>query len=201
MKSRTTLVKGIVISLFLAGVLWCGSAWASEAVESPQEVKDTLFSRATWDLVMRWINFFILAGLIYKYGRKPLADFLTGKKTETARFIQRMEDKKRDAEEKIREGQTQLEKSKEQLERIVERMVSEGRKRKEQMIEEARLESRLMLKATRTRIDHQIQETYRTIRGELIDASVEKAMVKLPKMITEKDNERMIDLWMVEARR
>lgn len=201
MKSRKTIVKGIVISVFLAGALWCGMAWATEAVESSQEVKDTLFTRETWDLIMRWVNFLILAGLIFKYARTPLANFLKGNQAETARFIQRLEEKKRQAEEKIQEGKAQLQNSKTKLEQIVERIVSEGRRRKTQIIEDAKNESRIMLEAAQTRIDHQIQEASRTIRAELIEAAVEKSMVKLPKMITEKDNDRMIDLWMEEALR
>jgi F0F1-type ATP synthase membrane subunit b/b' len=128
-----------------------------------------------------------------------LVDFLKGSQTETAQFIQRLEEKKREAEGKIQEGQTQLEDSKTRLEQIAERYVSDGRQRKEQIIEDAKTESRLLLEAAQARIANQIQEANRTIRAELIEAAVEKAMVKLPKMITDKDNERMIALWMEEA--
>jgi F-type H+-transporting ATPase subunit b len=201
MKSRATLFKGIVIPVLLAGVFWCGMAWAADAVESPQDVSNTFFSRATWDLVMRWVNFFILAGLIFKYARTPLANFLKGSQAETARSIQRLEEKKRAAEEKIEEKQTQLKDSKTRLERIAERFVSDGQRRKKQIIEDAKIESRLLMEATKARIDNQIQEANRTIRAELIEAAVDKAMVKLPEMVTEKDNERMIALWMAEAQR
>ncbi|MEJ2154241.1 MAG: ATP synthase F0 subunit B [Desulfobacteraceae bacterium] len=201
MKSRGTPVKGIIICVLLAGVFWCGMVWAADAVESSQAGSGGFFTRATWDLFMRWVNFLILAGLIVKYGREPLAKFLKGQQADTARSIQRMEDKKRAAEEKIREGQSRLQDSKAQLERISERIVSEGQRRKTQMIEDAKLESRMMLETARARIDQQVQDAYRKIRGELIEAAVEKAMVKLPKMITQEDNERMIDLWMEEAMR
>jgi F-type H+-transporting ATPase subunit b len=199
MKSRATLFKGIVIAVLLAGVFWCGMVWAADAVESPQDVGSAFFSRETWDLFMRWVNFFILAGLIFKYARAPLANFLKGSQTETARLIQRLEEKKCEAEEKINEGHTRLKDSKTRLEQIAERFVSDGRRRKEQIIEDAKAESRLLLQATQARIENQIQEANRAIRAELIEAAVEKAMVKLPKMVTDKDNERMIELWMEEA--
>jgi F-type H+-transporting ATPase subunit b len=199
MKSRATLLKGIVIAVLLAGVFCCGLVWAADAVESSQEVGSAFFSRETWDLFMRWVNFFILAGLIFKYARAPLVNFLKGSQAETALFIQSLEEKKREAEGKIQEGQTRLKDSKARLEQIAERYVSDGRQRKEQIIEDAKTESRLLLDATQARIENQIQEANRTIRTELIEAAVEKALVKLPKMITDKDNERMIALWMEEA--
>jgi F-type H+-transporting ATPase subunit b len=200
MKSRATLLKGIVIFILLAGAFWCVMAGVAGAAES-QEAHSSLFTRATWDLFMRWVNFLILAGLIVKYARTPVANFLKGQQAETARSIQRMEEKKRDAEEIIREGKSKLQDSKAQIERIAERMVSEGRRRKTEMIEDAKKESRMLLDSAQTRIEHQIQEASRTIRGELIEAAVEKTLIKLPKMISEKDNERMIDLWMEEALR
>jgi F-type H+-transporting ATPase subunit b len=201
MKSRATLLKEVVIFILLAGVFWCVMAGVAGAAESSQEAQSSLFTRATWDLFMRWVNFLILAGLIVKYARTPVANFLKGQQAETARSIQRMEEKKRDAEEIIREGKSKLQDSKAQIERIAERMVSEGRRRKTEMIEDAKKESRMLLDSAQTRIEHQIQEASRTIRGELIEAAVEKTLIKLPKMISEKDNERMIDLWMEEALR
>jgi len=212
MKSRANFNKGLFVSILLAGVLWCGLVWAAEATGSSHAVYDTLLSRgitylktnytrATWDDLMRWLNFFILAALIIKYARTPMINFLKGKKAETARYIQRMEDNKRQAEEKIREGQIQLKDSEKQLALIAERIIVEGRKRKAQMIEDAKLESRMLMEATRTRIDHQIRDTSRTIRVEMIEAAVAKAMVKLPQMITDEDHERMIGFWMEEARR
>ena len=199
MKLQATLIKGILISILLFGVFWCGFAWAAETVKSSQVAHSSLWSRATWDEIMRWLNFIILATLIVKYGRTPMVDFLTGKRAETAHLLKSLEEKKSEAEKKIQEGQILLQDSKIQLENIVERIVSEGRKRKEQIIESAQHESRILMEAARTRIDHQIQGAYRLIRSELIEAAVEKAMVKLPKMITDEDHERMIGLWMEEA--
>lgn len=203
--------KGALLFLILAGGLWLGAVWAAEPGETPTLVYDTTLSRwityikthytrATWDDLMRWVNFFILAGIIYKYARTPMANFLQGKKAETARAIGRMEEKKRQAEAKLRDGQAQLQNSNDRLERIKERIISEGERRKAQMIADAKRESRIMLEATKIRIDHQIRDAYQIIRAELIEAAADKALAKLPKMMTEKDHQRMVDLWMEEAK-
>jgi F-type H+-transporting ATPase subunit b len=204
----------IGVSLVLPALigLWAGAVWAADAASGTGAVYDTALSRlltymqenytrATWDYVMRWVNFAILAGLIIKYARTPLINFLKEKKAETARAIQRFEAQKLQAEEKIRDARIQLEASKQRLALIHERIVAEGKNRKETMIQEAKDESRLMLSAAHTRIDNQIQEAARTIKTELIDAAFDNAMDKLPRMITEDDHRRLLNQWMEEAGR
>ena len=189
---------------------WSGSAWAADAAAGSAVVNDTAlsrliaylqenFTRADWDYIMRWVNFAILAGLIVKYARVPLINFLKDKRAETASAFQRFEAQKQQAEEKIREGQILLAASKQRLELIQERIVSEGKKRKEDMIREAQQESRLMLSAARTRIGHHIHETAMAIKNELIDAAFQKALDKLPQAITEADQQRLLNQWMDEA--
>ena len=50
--------------------------------------------RPVYDEVMLWVNFFILAFIIVKYGRKPLMNFLNGQKDEIADQIHRFRKRK-----------------------------------------------------------------------------------------------------------
>jgi F-type H+-transporting ATPase subunit b len=45
--------------------------------------------RSTFDLVMRWINFGIIAFFLVKFGRKPIKDFLANRKEEIDHQIKR----------------------------------------------------------------------------------------------------------------
>ena len=56
--------------------------------------------RPVFDLVMRWVNFAILAFLIIKYARTPIKDFFRNKQDEVTKQIQTLEDKKHEALEK-----------------------------------------------------------------------------------------------------
>ena len=84
---------------------------------------------------------------------------------------------------------------------IKERIVAEGKRRREQMIADAQAESRLMLTAARTRIDSQIRDAHETIRAELIDAAYDKALAKLPKMVTKAHQDDLVALWVSTAQR
>jgi F-type H+-transporting ATPase subunit b len=204
---KSAIWVGFWIVVFYSTVVWAAEtvpasdgADGSFVTRAIQYMKVN-FSRATWDQVMRWVNFLILAVVIVKYSRAPLAGFLKGKQTETARAIERVETEKKLAQQKVREGQIKLEASQQRLELIKSRIVSEGQRQKEIMIAAAEQESRVMLESARARIDSQIREAYQTIREEMIESAAEKAMERLPRLMTDKDHARMVGLWMEAAGR
>jgi F-type H+-transporting ATPase subunit b len=188
-----------MVGMIIGG--WVADVWAA------QPIHDTLlgrwfdafkadFSRSTFDVCMSWVNFIILAALIYKYAKAPVIDFLKQKKAETAQSIQQMEERKIEADAKILQGQIELQDSEKRLVLIKERIAADGQRRKAQIIEQARQESRRLLDGARLKIDSQIREAYNTLRLELIDMAAEKAAAKMPRMITENDQEALVGLWM-----
>ena len=156
-------------------------------------------NRPTWDLIMRWVNFLILAFVIIKYSRAPIAQFLKEKRAETSLTIKQLEEKKQAAERKIEEGQVLLQSSRDRLALIKERIVAEGRRRKERIIEDARQECRLMLAAAQVRIDNQIRDAAENVRHELIDKAAELAEARLPKLLVEQDHHRLVKRWLDAA--
>ncbi len=175
-------------------------AWAAESMfDNMGRWYDFLkanMTRPMWDTFMRWVNFIILTGLIIKYAKTPVVNFLKEKKAETALSIQSLEGKKHEAEAKIEESRRQLAASQEKLALIKARILSEGERRKEQIISQAHQESQRMLEGAKLKIDSQIREAYKAVRVELIDMAVENAVTKLPHAITDKDQQNWIGLWM-----
>jgi len=195
---------------FLVLGVWAAVAWGAETGSSAPVVHDTYlarlitylktnFTRASWDLVMRWVNFLILVAVIVKYARAPVIAFLKGKRAETAHIIEEIEGKKQLAEEKIRERQIELQASKDRLKLIQDRIISEGQRQKEKMIAAAQQESRMMLETAHTKISGQIRDAHQTVRSELIELATEKAMEKIPQMLTKEDHDQMIRLWIEQS--
>ena len=152
--------------------------------------------RTTYDLVMRWVNFLILAAIIVKFGRRPLMDFLNGRKEEIAYELRRLEEKKQAVLQKVGDMQQQLEDSQARYEQIKERIIRQGRNRKQAIIDEAHRESRLLMEATKSHIDNRLRSAKRELRAEIIDLAVDKATQKLPKVLTDKDNRRLLEKFM-----
>lgn len=193
MKRRSIImISGLCVFAFIAmGAIWTADALAAESTGG--------FTRSDWDLIMRWVNFIILAAVIIKYASQPLSDFLKGRKEEVARTLERFETRKNEAKAKIAEGQQLLEASEERLAQIKERIVSEGERRKAEMIASAQQESRIMLETAQQKIEGQIRETYGRIKAELIDAATEHAMAKIPAALTAADHDNLVRLWIEAA--
>ena len=88
----------------LALTLCVANAWAGDGFE---------FTRETYDVLMKWVNFIILAVLIIKFASRPIANFLDDRKSEVATTISRLESQKQAAKEKLGEYQRQLTASRE----------------------------------------------------------------------------------------
>lgn len=177
----TASAFGIALTCYATG------AWAAEG---------SGFTRESYDLIMRWVNFIILATLIIKYARRPIADFLKGKKDEVAVAIRRLEEKKKAAKDKLLECQSQLTASEERLTQIKQKIIAEGEIRKAEIIAGAQTDSRILLETAQLRIDHMIRETHERIKSEMIDTATRIAFTKLPGMLTAEDHNRMIRKWM-----
>jgi F-type H+-transporting ATPase subunit b len=168
------------------------SGWFSLALA----VDFSQFSRADYDLLMRWVNFIILVVLIVKYARRPLLNFIKDKKNEVASLLDEHESRKKEALDKIRESEIHLAASQERLDLIKERILAEGQRIRDQLIADAQVESRLLLDSARLKVKAQAREAFKSIRAELIDEAAEKASAKLPSLMTNQDHDRLVTQWL-----
>lgn len=187
MKRYIGLVRRIGLAGLMLLVCCVADAWAADGFK---------FTRESYDLMMRWLNFIILAALIIKYARRPIANFLQEKKNEVAESIENLEARKKAVQMKLEEGRRQLTASEERLASIKDRIIAEGENRKAQLIADSQNESRIMLETAQLRISHQIQEMHARLKSELIDSATQMTIAKLPEMITAADHERLISQWM-----
>lgn len=155
--------------------------------------------RSTFDLVMRWLNFAIIAFFLVKYGRKPIKDFLANRREAIDQQIKKYEEQKEAAEEKIAEANQMLEDSIARFEKVSRRIIEEGENKKQQIIEDARQESMVLLAGARRRIENQIREARDLIRSELVESAIALAEKRLPKEITAVDEQKLIDHFMQRA--
>lgn len=172
----------VIVGLAVMLLFICPAAAADEAASW----------RPTYDMIMMWVNFLILAGVLYKFLKNPLVDFIQGKKYEMEKEIQKAEDLKEQAEEKIQEAKKMLEEGKDRFNLIKERIVTQGEKKKEQLIEEAEQHISYMLIEAKRRVDNQIVRAQEKYRAELVDTAFDLVLERLPKEITEEDGEKLV---------
>lgn len=188
-KGHRTILKTAVAS---ALILFLGVADAVAAESSGGW-------RQTYDLIMMWINFSILAFVIVKFGKGPIMDFLHGRKAELAREIGDIEEKKKAVMAKINDTYRTLDQSDARFEALKQKIVEQGEKKKQEIIEDAQEQSRLILDTTKQKIESRIIHAKATFRSELIDAAVEKAMDRLPREITEEDDRKIVEQYLAST--
>lgn len=71
-----------------------------------------------------------------------------------------------------------------------------GETRKQQIVEQARQQSKIMLEETRRKMENRIVQAKASLKMELLDMAIDQAIVKLPAIMTAGDNQQLLDDYM-----
>jgi len=190
MNSKRSQVRAwLPTALLLTGVV----VMLMPAAAAAQEVAGW---RPTYDAIMRWVNFLILVFVIVKFARAPLKSFFKQKKEETSREIQAMEAEKKAAQAKIAEARQAIEQRRARFKQMQERIVHQGRRRKDEIIEGARLESRLMIESAHQKVGGQLRQAREKLKAEMVDIAIDMAMQRLPAEMVEADTQNMLNRYL-----
>lgn len=181
------MVRYVAAALAVVAVLFSTEALAADTAGD---------WRATYDLVMRWVNFLILVFVIVKFGKTPLKHFLQGQKEKVEVDIHRLEEEKQKAVEKVRETERMISESGERFEALKARIVARGERKKQRIIEDAKKESRVMITIAHHKIDNLMHLARDQFRAELVDAAVSLATARLTAEITAADNDLLLERYM-----
>jgi F-type H+-transporting ATPase subunit b len=146
--------------------------------------------RPTYDLVMRWINFLILAAVIVKFGRRPIADMLNGRRTQISDQIEKLENERKAALARVAEAEAMLDDSHDRFVTITERLTAQGEKRHQQLVAEARQESQRLMNEARQRIAGEARRAADLLRSELVDVAIDQAHERLRAEVSPSDNQQ-----------
>jgi len=173
------LLMGMLVLLFPEGAVAGDPGW-----------------RPTYDVVMRWVNFIILVAVIVKYGREPIKNFLKLQKDEVVSKIDELDREKSKILEEILAAKQQGVDNQARFKELKTRMIAQGETRKRQIIEQANQQSAIMLEETRRKMENRIVQAKASLKMELLDMAIEQAVVKLPGIMTDGDNQRLLDDYM-----
>jgi F-type H+-transporting ATPase subunit b len=154
--------------------------------------------RSNYDLIMMWLNFAILAIVLVKYARNPIKGFFRDQKESIAKTISDIEARKEANDAEIRQAQQLMQESGARFEEIRGKIIAEGERKKQAIIESAQRESRLMIENAEFWIERQILQAQKRLRSELIDESIEQALQRLPQVLTPEDNRKFISRYLTE---
>ena len=183
------LTAAAIVSVLL------GAHLAAAAADSPDNW------RKTYDQVLLWINFGIFIFLIVKFLRIPLKKFIAGKQNELERKISRLEEEKNEVEKKIQDILRSVDESRAAFDTVKQKIIEQGETNKQAIIRDARQKSQIMLKEAQLRVENKIHRARKRLRDELVDSAVELALERLPKIVTDDDNRKLIQQYIAGAAR
>ncbi len=155
--------------------------------------------RGTYDIIMMWVNFGILAFVIVKFGKEPIMNFLKSQKDEVAFTINEIEEEKKKVEAEIAKVKQKLADRDVYFKELKERTIRRGELEKQKIIDEANEQTKIMMKTAAQKVEYHIISAKKQFRDELIDMAIDLAAKKLPKEITEEDNQRMVEDYIMAA--
>ncbi len=151
---------------FTAGSLFlhCSAfdAFASENAWKPE-----------YDLVLRWVNSFIVIFLIVKFAGKPLMDFFRGRKEKISGELRRLEAEREKISVKINEVMKNLSESEARFARMKENIVKQGESKKAEIINKAGEESIMIIEKAKLNAEIQLLKAKEKLRADIIDQAIE----------------------------
>ncbi|WP_319522489.1 ATP synthase F0 subunit B [uncultured Desulfosarcina sp.] len=152
--------------------------------------------RPTYDIVLRWVNFVILVAVIVKYSRDPIKDFLKLQKQDVVSQIAALDSEKSRIIGEIKEVRKQGEVNRIRLQEMKDRLIAQGETRKQELVNQAKQQSAIMLEDTRRKLENRVVQAKAALKLELLDMAIEQAMIQLPGALTDGDNQRLLDDYM-----
>jgi F-type H+-transporting ATPase subunit b len=169
---RHVMTAGLALATLIWGLLQATTAMAAGDW------------RPTYDIIMMWVNFVILATVLIKLLRQPLGNFLRTQRDAVKDTLETLENEKGRIEEEIKSLRGALEDRQQRAADLHERMVANGEEERRELIAEARQEAERRLIKARQLIEAHQREVSHRLRDEIIDTAVRNAMAELPKHIT-----------------
>ncbi len=175
----------------ILGAMVCAAAIAVQAV--PSEAAGFHIDRATWNQAMRWINFGILAFVLYKYLKEPLVGFIQDRQNATASVFESLKQRAEKLERQRREQDELLARLEEKIEKITAYYHDVGAEEKRRILVQAEALRKQILADAEAATLREFEEAKKRFRAEVVDMAVSLAEERLRKKITKKDHQRLVD--------
>lgn len=161
----------------------CPEVWAGEGSSW----------RAIYDPIMKWINFGILAFVLYKYGKGPVKKFIGDQRRIIEEQMGSLESQLREESLKLEAENQKLRELDSYLQELKNRIIEFGKREKQQIIEEAKKQANLMLSRAEAEASGMIHRAKDRIRQELVERAVVLCENELKKTLSVQDQLRFLE--------
>ncbi|MDY6852559.1 MAG: ATP synthase F0 subunit B [Thermodesulfobacteriota bacterium] len=183
---RIFLVLLVAMTLTLGPVL-------AQAAGTQDEMSQ---GRKIWKTVWRFINFFILAFVIVKFGRKPLMNFLSSHGAEVGGQLDKIKNVLNETETEYRKTEAKLARIEELIAEVKSYMAQDAERLKQKILDDAENNSKHMIREAKEVAESRLKAARDKIKNELVELAMAEAEKIIREHIAAEDQDRLIGDYM-----
>lgn len=145
------------------------------------------------DYLWKVINFGILFFVLYKFGKKPLQSYLKQRTELIEKTLKEAKEAKELAQKALAEVEERLKLKDKEIEEIVSSAKQSGVKEKARLIEEGEKMKQRILDQARANIEYELKVAKAAIKAEAVEIAMELAEKKLKDKIGKKEQEMLLE--------
>lgn len=144
------------------------------------------------------INFALLVGIYYAFGKKPIAAGLQARRDNVAKEIEEANRIKKEAEDRAKMYQAKLARLEDELQTARQALIEAGQGERERIVREAEEKAARMRRDADMRIEQEMKQMRQDIWREAVEQAVTAAEDLLKKRVTQADQERLAEQYLTE---
>lgn len=151
------------------------------------------------DMLYRFINFGVLALILYKVLAKPLRDYLASRSDTIQKALNEARVVREEAERRLNEYKEKMDRLNAEAKALRDSLIDEGNREKERIVEEANKAAQRIKEQAGFAADQEVKKAKLALREETANLVVEMAEDILKKEIKDSDQERLIREYLTTA--
>lgn len=148
--------------------------------------------RDVWDLILRVINFSILAGVLFYYARKPILNGIRNSIESVRTMLKEAEDSRQASEARMKEADEKLAGVDKEISDLLSAARREGEVERERILSEASQALEKLKGEAAMAIQQELKKAQDILRREAADAAVALAEEIISRKVTPEDQARFV---------
>ncbi|MEZ4598574.1 MAG: hypothetical protein R2940_02155 [Syntrophotaleaceae bacterium] len=145
------------------------------------------------DFIARFVNFALLAGLLWFFLRKPIKNALGERREKLAAALEEARRAREEAEARAALLAAQLEAGSREIEQLRRQLADETAKERALLTQQAEQAAESILREARNQADQQLERARRELQAEAAALAIELAEKQLATGLTAADQKRLVD--------
>jgi F-type H+-transporting ATPase subunit b len=187
MRMRGQQIRRIIFPLIIFSLAFASFAFAAGAPEEGGHA--SLLKEYIWKI----INFAILVIILFKFGKKPLGDFLKKRTELIEKTLNEAKEAKEAALKALREAEERVKTKDAEVKAILDAAKKSGELERDRIIEESAKLKEKILEQAKTNIDYELKHAKESIKAEAVELAMELAEKKLKEKLTKEEQEKLLD--------